>query len=185
VHNTLAIGDVSHSCTATAFGWRTTATARLDGAGDGPAWWVAGAHDGYAKRFRVHHVRKIRRTERGLAIDDQLTGARAPLAVTLRFLCHPEIKIATSGDAISLAGASGGAISVAGGGGRLCRLVPPRGFSDLLVEAMHSQRFGHLAPAPQLLLAGELADAVATTLIEIVETATAGAPIHDRADAPA
>lgn len=174
-HNALAIEDMSHSCTATAFGWRTTATARLDGAGDGPAWWVAGAHDGYAKRFRVRHVRKIRRTERGLAIDDQLIGGRAPLAVTLRFLCHPEIKIA----------ATDAAVSFVGGGGRLCRLVPPRGFSPALVEAMHSQRFGHLAPAPQLLLAGKLADDAATTLIEIVEPAAAGAPIHDRADAPA
>ena len=49
---------------------------------------------------------------------------------------------------------------------------------------MHSQRFGHLAPAPQLLLAGELADDAATTLIEIVEPAAAGVPIYDRADAP-
>ena len=173
-HNTLAIEDASHSCTATAFGWRTTANARLDGAGDGPVWWVAGAHDGYDKRFGVQHVRKIRRTERGFAVEDQLIGGRAPLAVTLRFLCHPEIKVAIDARTISFTSARG----------PLCRLAPPRGFSATLAEVMHSQRFGHLAPAPQLLLAGELADDAATTLIEIVEPAAAGAPIYDRADAP-
>jgi uncharacterized heparinase superfamily protein len=158
-HNTLAIEDVSHSRTATAFGWRRTANARLDGAGDGPAWWVAGAHDGYGKSFGVHHVRKIRRTEFGFAIDDQLLGARAPLAVTLRFVCHPEIKLATDN----------GAIRITSARGQLCRLAPPHRFSTNLTAAMHSQRFGHLAPAPQLILMGELADEAVTTFIEIIE----------------
>jgi len=158
-HNTLAIGGLSHSRTASTFAWRTVANAWLVAAGHRPSWWVVGAHDGYRKRLGVRHLRQIRRTETGFAIDDRLVDSRRPLPVTLRFLCNPDVAIAMNNNHVTISDRYG----------PLCRIVPPCGFLAEVAEAMYSRRFGHIAPAPQLVLAGELGDQAATTLIDIAE----------------
>ncbi|HML06946.1 MAG TPA: alginate lyase family protein [Xanthobacteraceae bacterium] len=171
-HNTLAIERLSHSRAGTAFGWLTTANAHLVEADQGPAWWVLGAHDGYGKRLGIRHARRIRRTQTGLAIDDRLVGGRRSSAVTIRFLCDPDVAVAIDGRHIAISSRLGS----------LCRVTPPSGFFADVVEAAHSQRFGHIAPAPQLLLTGELAGEVATTSIEIAGGEAADTRAHSRID---
>jgi uncharacterized heparinase superfamily protein len=80
-HNSLVIDGLTPSRAATAFSWATSASARLIEAAHGPAWSVAGEHDGYGKRFGVRHVRRIRRAATGFFIDDQLVGNTQPLPV--------------------------------------------------------------------------------------------------------
>jgi uncharacterized heparinase superfamily protein len=157
-HNTLTIDGVSPSRVATAFSWRTSANARLLSADRGPMWTVAGAHDGYRRDFHVRHVRSIRREQTGFLIDDQLVGDGRPLPVTLRFLCHAAVSVARAGEGVVIGGRRGA----------LCRVVPPRGFAIELVEALHSRRFGDLAPTTQIVLAGQLGGDVATTHVDIV-----------------
>jgi uncharacterized heparinase superfamily protein len=162
VHNGLAIDGVTQSRTATAFSWKTSATARLLRATRGPAWSVEGEHDGYCKTFGVRHVRRIRRTETGFFIDDQLvrdTRLRntRPLPVTLRFLCDPRVVIALDGDNVMIGGRHDS----------LCRIAPPPGFTAEIAETVHSERFGHLAPTRQIVFAGALSNEVATTHIAI------------------
>jgi uncharacterized heparinase superfamily protein len=156
-HNSLVIDGSTPSRAATAFSWTTSANARLLEATHGPAWSVAGEHDGYCKRFGVRHVRRIRRAGTGFFIDDQLAGNTRSLPVTLRFLCDPRVSIALDDDNVVIRGQRG----------LLCRIEPPRGFVVDIAERMHSQRFGHLAPTSQIILAGELADDVATTHVVI------------------
>jgi hypothetical protein len=161
-HNSLVIDEVTHSRAATAFSWKTSANARLIEAAHGPIWSVAGDHDGYCKGFAVRYVRRIRRVETGFVIDDQLVGNTRPLPVTLRFLCDPRVSIALDGDNIVISGRRG----------LLCRVAPPRGFVADIMETVHSQRFGHLAPTSQIIFAGELANDTATTHVAIAGQAT-------------
>lgn len=160
-HNSLVIDGLTPSHAATAFSWKTSANARLVKAAHGPAWSVAGEHDGYCKAFGVRHIRCIRRAETGFFIDDQLVGNTRPLPVTIRFLCDPRVTIARDGDGLAIHGRRG----------LLCRLAPPPGFAVDLAETKYSQRFGHLAPTFQIILAGELSDDVATTHVAIAEPA--------------
>jgi len=95
--------------------------------------------------------------ETGFFIDDQLVGNTRPLPVTLRFLCSPRVSIALDDDNIVVGGQRG----------LLCRIEPPPGFAIDIAETVHSQRFGHLAPTSQIVLAGELADDVAITHVVI------------------
>ena len=161
-HNSLVIDEVTHSRAATAFSWKTSANARLIEAAHGPIWSVAGDHDGYCKGFGVRYVRRIRRVETGFVIDDQLVGNTRPLPVTLRFLCDPRVSIALDGDNIVISGRRG----------LLCRVAPPRGFVADIMETVHSQQFGHLAPTSQIIFAGELANDTATTHVAIAGQAT-------------
>jgi uncharacterized heparinase superfamily protein len=174
-HNTLAIGGVSQSRASTAFGWSTIANAFLVAASHGPEWWVSGAHDGYRRRFGVRHVRQVSRTAAGYAIDDRLDGSRQPLPVTLHFLCHPEVSVAIEG----------GSVAISGKCGVLCRITPPKGFSAEIGQTLHSQRFGHIAPAPRLVFAGQLADDAAKTMIDIAEPPTADTAAERRMAQPA
>ena len=57
---------------------------------------------------------------------------------------------------------------ISGRRGVLCRIAPPRGFVADIMETVHSERFGHLAPTSQIIFAGELADDTATTDVAIV-----------------
>jgi hypothetical protein len=161
-HNGLVIEGLSPSRAATAFSWKTSAHAHLIKATQGPAWSVEGEHDGYRKDFGVRHLRRIRRAESGLFIDDQLIGNTRSLPVTLRFLCD-------SGLAVAL---DGGDVMIRGRRDSLCRIAPPPGFVAEIAEAMHSQRFGHLAPTPQIIFTGVLGNDVATTHIAITAAAT-------------
>jgi Heparinase II/III-like protein/Heparinase II/III N-terminus len=166
-HNSLVIDGVTQSRIATAFSWKTSATARLVRATRGPAWSVEGEHDGYCKTFGVRHVRRIRRTETGFFIDDQLLRRTRPpdsplgntrrLAVTLRFLCDPRVAIALDGNDVMIGGRHDS----------LCRIAPPPGFVAEIAETMHSKRFGHLAPTRQIIFAGALSNEMATTHIAI------------------
>jgi uncharacterized heparinase superfamily protein len=151
------INQVTPSRTTTAFSWNTSANARLIEATQGPAWSVVGEHDGYCKSLGVRHVRRIRRVETGFFIDDQLVGNTRLLPVTLRFLCEPGVSIAPDGDNVVISGRRG----------VLCRIAPPRGFVADIMETVHSQRFGHLAPTSQIILAGELTNDIATTDIAV------------------
>jgi len=175
LHNTLAIDDRSQSRAGTAFGWATTASAELLGSRREPAWWVAGAHDGYQKRFGVRHVRTLRRQNDGIAIEDRLVGARRPLPVTLRFLCHPDIAVAIDGGAAALGGRQG----------PLCRLVAQRGFEAKIVAAATSPCFGRLVATRQLVLQGELAEEPVVTQIVMAEPVTANIAANARSVAPA
>jgi uncharacterized heparinase superfamily protein len=156
-HNSLVIDGLTPSRAGTAFSWTTSANARILEATYGPAWSVAGEHDGYCKRFGVRHARRIRRAETGFFIDDQLVGNTRPLPVTLRFLCSPRVSIALDDDNIVVGGQRG----------LLCGIEPPPGFAIDIAETVHSQRFGHLAPTSQIVLPGELADDVATAHVVI------------------
>jgi hypothetical protein len=168
-HNSLLIDGLTPSRAATAFSWTTSANARLIEAARGPAWSVAGEHDGYCKSFDVRHVRRIRRAETGFFIDDRLVGNTRPLPVTLRFLCDPGVSIALDDDKIVIGGRRG----------LLCRIEPPRGFVFDVAETVHSKRFGHLAPTSQIVLTGELADDVATTHVAIAGQANRWADLGD------
>jgi hypothetical protein len=57
--------------------------------------------------------------------------------------------------------------------------VPPRGFAIELVEALHSPRFGEVAPTTQVVFTGQLGGGVATTQVDIVEAAKARAHVGD------
>jgi hypothetical protein len=164
-HNTLAVDGSSHSRAATAFNWTTTANAQLVAAERGPEWRVAGAHDGYRKSFGVRHRRRLSRTVTGYAVVDRLEGALQPLPVSLRFLCPAALEVSMAD----------GVVAIGGRDGPLCRIVPPRGFTAATSAAQRSERFGHIAPATQLVFAGLLAGEPATTLIDIVER-----PVHSR-----
>ena len=119
-HNSLVIDGLTPSRAGTAFSWTTSANARLLEATHGPAWSVAGEHDGYRKRFGVRHVRRIGREEPGFFIDDQLVGNTRPLPVALRFLCNPRVSIALDDD---------DKVVIGGRHGLLCRIEPPPGFA--------------------------------------------------------
>ncbi len=168
-HNTLVIDGVTPSRTATAFSWRTRADARLTAADRGPAWSVAGAHDGYRRDFRVRHVRRVGRTETGFFIDDQLEENGRLLRVALRFLCDPAVSVARDH----------GGIKIDGRHGALCFVTPPKGFTVEIAETVHSLRFGHLAPTMQIILAGQLADDTARTQVDIVGPLTSRARVGD------
>ncbi len=168
-HNSLVIDRVTPSRAATAFSWKTSASARLIEATHGPAWSVAGEHDGYRKGFGVRHVRRIRRVETGFLIDDRLVDNTRPLPVALRLLCDPRVSIALDG----------GDVVVSGRRGVLCRVAPPRGFVAEIAETVHSRRFGHLAATCQIILAGELADDTATTRVAIAGQAKTSAHFGD------
>jgi uncharacterized heparinase superfamily protein len=174
-HNTLAIERVSHSRASTAFGWSTKANASLVAASHGPEWWVTAAHDGYRRRFGVRHIRQVSRTPTGYAVEDRLDGHNRPLPVGLRYLCHPDVTVAIEG----------GTVTISGKSGLLCRITPPKGFSVEIGQTLHSQRFGHVAPAPQLVFAGQLADDAAKTMIDIAEPPTSGTNAEHRTAHPA
>lgn len=165
-HNTAAIQGLSHSRATGAFGWRTIATGELLGFSCEPLWWIAGAHDGYQKRFGVRQVRKIRRLPAGIALEDRVAGARRPLPATLRFLIAPGLTLARDSDAVT----------IHGGRGMLCRIVPPQGFAAAIAAAQCSPGFGQLVPAQRLVLTGALTDQPSMTQIGI----TGAAPAHDR-----
>ena len=165
----------SHSRASTAFGWSTKANAFLVAASHGPEWWVTAAHDGYRRRFGVRHVRQVSRTSTGYAIEDRLDGRNRPLPVGLRYLCHPDVTVAIEG----------GTVAISGKSGLLCRITPPKGFSVEIGQTLHSQRFGHIAPAPQLVFAGQLADDAAKTMIDIAEPPTSGTNAEHRTAHPA
>lgn len=167
-HNTLAVGGCSHSHANSAFGWSSMANAFLVAAGHGPDWWVTGAHDGYRQRFGVRHIRQVSRTAWGYAIEDRLSGGKYPQPVTLRFLCHPDVVVAIDGQTVTISNKSG----------LLCRITPPKGFSVEIGQAPYSQRFGHVAPAPQLVFAGRLADDATRLLIDIAEAPTASTNVE-------
>jgi hypothetical protein len=156
-HNTLSIDGASQSRASAAFSWSSRADARLVGAELEGAWTVEGAHGGYARRFGVEHRRRVAREERGYAIADRLLGSRDLLPVSLRFLCDPALSVE----------ARDGAAWIGRSGVPLCRVVPPAGFSIAVEAGMRSVRFGHLEPAPCLVLSGRLAADPATTRIEI------------------
>jgi uncharacterized heparinase superfamily protein len=158
-HNTLAIDGQSQSRAGSAFSWLSVANGQLLDAGRDSAWWVTGEHNGYQKRFGVRHVRTVRRLPNGIAIEDCLTGDRKPLAVTLRFLCGPDIEVALDGDDVSIRGRHA----------ELCRIAPPHGFCATIAAAQYSPRFGQLAPTHQLVFAGELSDEAALTQIVVSE----------------
>jgi uncharacterized heparinase superfamily protein len=168
-HNTLVIDDLSPSRTATAFSWKTITNAKLIATDRGPAWSIVGEHGGYGRDFRVRHVRRLGRGERGFVIDDQLIGNRRPLRVTLRFLCDPGVSVARDG----------GDVVIGGSRGALCLVTPPKGFAVEITETLHSQRFGHLAPTAQIVFAGQLADDTATTHVEIVGQARPRVGVDD------
>jgi Heparinase II/III-like protein/Heparinase II/III N-terminus len=177
VHNTLAIAGQSQSRAGSAFSWLSVANGRLLDAGRDSAWWAAGEHDGYQKRFGVRHVRAVRRLPSGFAIEDCLTGHHRPLAVTLRFLCGPGIEAALDGDDVTIRGRRG----------ELCRIAPPRGFCATIAAAQFSPCFGQLAPTHQLVFAGDLSDEAALTRIVVSEPSTADGPrthVATPADAP-
>jgi len=156
-HNTVAIEGHSHSRAAAAFGWRTVAGGELLGFSRAPMWWVAGAHDGYRKRFGVRHVRKIKRLPAGLALEDRADGARRPVGATIRFLCAPGLAMDRDRDAVTIRGRRG----------LLCRLVPPPGFAAAVAAAKYSPCFGQLVPAQQLVLTGTLTEQPSVTGIEM------------------
>jgi uncharacterized heparinase superfamily protein len=165
-HNTLAIAGQSHSRAGTAFSWLTTANGRLLDARHDSAWSVAGEHDGYQKRFAVQHVRTVRRLQNGIVVEDRLTGHHQPLAVTLQFLCGPDIEAALDGHDVVFHGRRGA----------LCRMVPPRGFHATIAAAQFSPRFGELASTHQLVLSGELSDEAALTQIAVSEPSIVDRP---------
>ena len=162
-HNTVAIEGRSHSRAGTAFGWLTTASGELLGSSREPMWWIAGAHDGYKKRFGVRHVREVRRLPGGIALEDRLAGSHRPLAATLRFLCAPGVEITCEGDAVTIRGRRG----------MLCRVVPPSGFAATIAAAQYSPCFGQLVPVRQLVLSGALTDQPSVTQIGVAEPAAA------------
>jgi uncharacterized heparinase superfamily protein len=179
LHNTLAVDGRSQSRASGAFGWMTTASAQLLGFRREPAWWVAGAHDGYQRRFGVRHVRTLRRQKDGIAIEDRLTGAHRPLPVALRFLCHPDITVTIDGGAAVLGGRHG----------PLCRIVAQRGFEAKIVAAATSPCFGRLVATRQLVLEGGLAEQPVVTQFVMAEAnapdATTATRVMESADAAA
>ncbi|GJD47477.1 hypothetical protein OPKNFCMD_0185 [Methylobacterium crusticola] len=162
-HNTLSIAGASQSVASAGFSWSSRADAALTAQEPGRFWSVTGAHAGYARRFGARHVRRLSRTPEGLAIADRLEGAPRPLPVEVRFLLHPDLAVAQRD----------GEVMVAGADGPLCRFVPPSGFGTALLRngepgAVHSARFGHLAPAQAVVLTGRLAAEPALTRIVVL-----------------
>lgn len=166
-HNTLAIAGASQSRATPGFGWASRANAALQEFAPGPAWFSTGAHDGYQARFGVTHVRRLRRTATGYIIEDRLENARAPLPVTLNFLCRPGLALVEDE----------GAVTLSAGSQALCRVRPPAGFAVRLTQAglddrgpdrpLRSASFGDIEPASRITLAGPLSAEAVETEIEI------------------
>jgi uncharacterized heparinase superfamily protein len=168
VHNTLSVQGRSQSKARPAFSWASQTNARLRAAERGATWSVTASHDGYHRSFGVHHARRVERVPFGYAITDALEGATQALAVTINFLCHPDIEARTIGHR---------SVEIAAGEQLLCRISPPAGYATR-IERAHtaegfaccSNAFGHLAPTTRLVFAGLLGSGPVTTQIEIPAT---------------
>jgi len=164
-HNTLLIADRSQSAVSGPFIWANKATARLVASSPWPDWSVTGEHDGYRRLFGVQHVRRIAREKAGISIIDRLEGASRPLPVTIHLLCHPQLTVSLIDREIA----------VSRGIEVLARIAPPPIFEvDVIVgekesgRGWYSSRFGEIAPAPQIVLSGEMNDQEMLTRITIV-----------------
>lgn len=91
-HNSLCIDDQSSSVTAGNFNWATKAAARLKAYEHGRTqWWALATHDGYRRRFKTVHYRRVRVTPAtGFAVDDMLSGG-TPQRAAIGFLLHPSL----------------------------------------------------------------------------------------------
>ena len=105
----------------------------------------------------------------GAKLANALEGAKRPLAVTISFLCHPEIEVRT---------AEQRSVEITAGGRLLCRVVPPAGYAVRIERgqtssdgfASCSRAFGHLISTTRLVLAGALGASPVTTQIELSAT---------------
>ena len=175
-HNTLNIAGVSQSRAAPGFGWTSRANAALRDFAPGPEWSSTGAHDGYQARFGVARVRSVRRTATGYRIVDRLEGARAPLPVTLDFMCRPGLSLVDDGRSVT----------VFSGSQALCRVRPPIGFAVQLTKVgsddhgpnqpLFSRSFGDLELASRITFAGLLTAEAVETGIEIMAAGPTDGP---------
>lgn len=97
LHNTLRVCGAEQSLPAGTFNWRHKASARLTACDTGPSWSVAAQHDGYVKRFGVHHARQLVSEPGGFRIDDRLEGGGTALAIDAGFLVHPALDVTVEG----------------------------------------------------------------------------------------
>jgi uncharacterized heparinase superfamily protein len=91
-HNTLSIGGSDQSIISGPFNWSHKAAARLDEKRDGDDWLVGASHDGYWRRYGVHHRRLLEKTAEGIRIRDSLVGPGAPRPAEISFQLAPDLR---------------------------------------------------------------------------------------------
>jgi hypothetical protein len=173
-HNTLQIAGRSHSRVSGTFIWGSKADARLVASAPCPHWSVTGEHNGYVRPFGVTHVRRLAKHEQGFVVADRLSGGTPrPLPVELHFLCHPDLRVFP---------ADGGVV-VARADEFLVRIIPPTGFSPMIVageqgtsRGWYSRHFGDLTPAPMIVLAGTMAASEVVTRVVVVPPGARSTP---------
>lgn len=158
LHNTLSIEGESSSRVAGAFNWASKAEADLISADEGlESFHLDARHNGFARRYKVHHRRMLRRlgTE-AFEVIDALEGiAENAIDVAISYLAGEGVEIRPV--------LEGGGFDFVAGGKPLARLNGPAGFSARLVHGSEkeklgwiSPRFGVKAPAWQLVFSGRL-----------------------------
>ena len=164
-HNTLCVAGASQSVAAPGFGWLSRANCVLSEERPGPVWSVAGRHDGYQGRFGVLHERRVRRVADGFELEDRLDGATSPLAVEIRFLLNPTLRLAESD----------GAIVALAGDVPLCRFRGPAGFNAAVLTGSAAPQistgFGLLARGLGIVFSGWLAEQSVSTRMDLIAQA--------------
>ena len=165
-HNTVLVKGTSQSLPAGAFNWSHKANTWLINssggqANDGKSWWFEAAHDGYAKRYGVTHIRRVAAGTAGeIVVSDRLDGTGGRWDVAIQFLLAPDLKAVATAIGVELRRDDGLTISIAG----------PTGFEPRLIMASPdapqgwiSQRFGHKTATQVLAFAGDLGATPAVT----------------------
>jgi hypothetical protein len=170
-HNTVTLHGVSQSRASSAFGWANRAHATLLARDPAARWSLRASHDGYARRFRLAHERRVSRERDTLVIADRVTGGEAPAEIA--FLLPGDLDVAVAGRDVRIARA----------GVSLCRLIAPGDFAVALRRgagegAVCSRAFGQIEDAQRLVFTGRLGTREAVTRLSFEPSRVEASPLR-------
>ncbi len=110
-HNTVTLHGASQSRASSAFGWASRADTTVLARDPAPRWSVRASHDGYKRRLKLEHERRVSRERDAVVIADRVAGGEAPAEIA--FLLPGDLDIAVAGRDVR----------IARGGVALCRLI--------------------------------------------------------------
>ncbi|MGB4100928.1 MAG: alginate lyase family protein [Alphaproteobacteria bacterium] len=152
-HNTLCLEDTDSSVMSGNFNWSHKANARLTAYEIGSDYWRAEAeHDGYLKKFGVHHHRTLRvMPQTGFAVADILSGSGTH-HVKINFLLHPDLTAHHDGHTVRVMHGSKLILRAVYEGPLSCKICA----ADAPDGGWYSESFGIKTPAPRLVYEGTL-----------------------------